>query len=209
VDRVARWTRRRLGKAARLLMAAGPAEAYADLVGQWPEGGLLAGDPPPLPPPPWHDGLDAADGAMYCDQVRYLPDDLLVKVDRAAMSVALETRAPFLDHRVVEFAWRLPSALRFRRGCAKAVPRAALARRLPRALVDRPKMGFGVPIGQWLRGPLRPWADDILEEGRLRRQGWFDAGFVAARWAEHRSGRRDWAPGLWNVLAFQAWHDGR
>jgi asparagine synthase (glutamine-hydrolysing) len=142
---------------------------------------------------------------MYLDLLTYLPDDILVKVDRAAMGVSLETRIPLLDHRVIEFAWRLPLSVKIRDGVGKWPLRQILQRHVPAALVERPKMGFGVPIDSWLRGPLRPWADDLLAADRLRREGFIDPAPVQARWREHLSGNRNWSYHLWNVLMFQAW----
>ena len=142
---------------------------------------------------------------MFRDQVSYLPDDILVKVDRAAMAASLETRAPLLDHRVAEFAWRLPQSCWQRDGQGKWIVRQVLDRYVPRALIDRPKQGFGVPIAEWLRGPLRDWADDLLSPDALRQDGIFRPEPVLQTWKEHRSGTRNWAPSLWHLLMFQAW----
>jgi asparagine synthase (glutamine-hydrolysing) len=121
------------------------------------------------------------------------------------MSASLETRIPLLDHRIIEFAWSLPSSFRQRGTTGKWLLRQLLHRHVPRELVDRPKRGFAAPIAGWLRGPLRDWAEDLLEAGRLRREGFFDSREVREKWREHLAGVRDWSAGLWHVLMFQAW----
>jgi len=154
-------------------------------------------------------GRDPALALMLEDLATYLADDLCVKTDRATMAASLEARLPFLAPAVAEFAWSLPAAYKIDGATGKAVLREALYRRLPRGLVDRPKMGFEVPVGRWLRGGLRPWADDLLSEARLDRQGWLDAKLVARCWREHRDGAKSWQTELWHVLMFQCWLDGQ
>lgn len=182
---------------------------YRDLISHWnPPGDIVLTGAEP------RTSLDAINGSsivdpvarmMLLDLVTYLPDDILVKVDRAAMAVSLETRIPLLDHRVVEFAWRIPVAANFSRNGSKGILRNVLYRYVPKALVDRPKMGFGVPIDSWLRGPLKDWAADLLDPARLRRESYLKPELIQQRWKEHLTGRRNWAYPLWDVLMFQAW----
>ena len=148
------------------------------------------------------------DQMMLLDTLTYLPDDILVKVDRASMAVALEVRAPLLDHRILEFAWRLPLALKLQGGRGKIVLRRLLSRYLPEQLFERPKTGFAVPIYRWLRGPLREWAETLLDQQRLEREGYLNPSPIRSVWRSLLAGRAEWAYGgelLWNVLMFQAW----
>ncbi len=182
---------------------------YGDLVSHWkPPQQIVLMDGEPAK------ALDASNSSvagdplafmMLQDLITYLPDDVLAKVDRAAMAVSLETRVPLLDHRVVEFAWRIPLSAKLNSSGTKSVLRNVLYRYVPKALVDRPKMGFGVPIDSWLRGPLKSWADDLLDPARLRREGFLKPELIQQRWQEHQSGKRGWHYPLWDVLMFQAW----
>ncbi len=199
----------KLYKGASVLSSKSIDDLYLGLVSHWnpkeivldatEPATFLRGNTPKL------DGLDAVQRMMALDSISYLPDDILTKVDRAAMGVSLEGRVPFLDHRVVEFAWRIPQALKIKDGMGKWILRQVLYKYVPKALVERPKMGFGVPIDSWLRGPLREWAEELLDENRLRQEGFFDPKPIRAKWAEHLSGQRNWQYHLWDVLMFQSW----
>ena len=142
---------------------------------------------------------------MLIDGLTYLPDDILAKVDRAAMAKSLETRVPYLDHRLAELAWRLPMAMKIRGGVTKWALRQILYERVPRRLIERPKSGFSIPVGLWLRGPLREWAEALLAERRLAEQGFLDVAKTRSLWREHCRGERDSTARLWNLLMWQAW----
>jgi asparagine synthase (glutamine-hydrolysing) len=185
-------------------------DLYRQLVTTWPkESGVVKGasalptlldrrqELPDIP--------DAEQRMMFWDSLTYLPDDILHKVDRASMAVSLETRAPYLDHRVAELAWRMPLHMKIRGGIGKWVLRQVLYRHVPKHLIERPKMGFGVPLDSWLRGPLRDWAEDLLSEQRLSSEGFLDAVPIRRKWNEHLSGKADWRQELWPVLMFQSW----
>jgi asparagine synthase (glutamine-hydrolysing) len=200
----------KLHKGANVLARNSAEALYSGLVSHWDDpatvviGGLeretlLTSNMPKLP------GLDPVQRMMALDMLTYLPDDVLTKVDRAAMGVSLESRVPFLDHRVVEFAWSLPQSMKLRDGQTKWVLRQVLYRHVPKGLIERPKMGFGVPLDNWLRGPLRDWAETLLDEARLRQEGYFHPLPIRLKWSEHLSGQRNWASHLWSVLMFQAW----
>jgi len=193
-----------------VLEAGTPEELYRLIVSDWTEPSAVVRDGVERPsaltdPHRAAQGLGPVEQMMYLDTVSYLPDDIMVKVDRASMGVSLEVRAPFLDHQIVEFAWRVPLAMKLRDGHGKWLLRQLLYRYVPRELVERPKMGFGVPVAAWLRGPLHAWADDLLAEDRLQRDGIFDPAPILRKWHEHRSGKRNWSAQLWDVLMFQAW----
>jgi asparagine synthase (glutamine-hydrolysing) len=200
----------KLHKGADVISSPSLEALYLGLISHWQQpsaivlGGhehdtLFSGHPPTLP------GLNGIQRMMALDTVTYLPDDILVKLDRAAMAVSLEGRVPLLDHRVAEFAWRLPHNCKLRDGQSKWLLRQVLYRHVPRHLIERPKMGFGVPIDAWLRGPLKEWGATLLDESRLRNEGYFEPGPVLQKWKEHQSGQRNWQYHLWDVLMFQAW----
>jgi asparagine synthase (glutamine-hydrolysing) len=198
-------------KGAGLLDADSPVQMYRRLISQWPDPEqLVAGTKEPAG---WSDrirgfeALDTVSQLRLLDMMTYLVDDILTKVDRASMAVSLEVRVPLLDHRVVEFGWRLPTSQLIGKGKGKLPLRSVLYRYVPQQLVERPKMGFGVPIGEWLRGPLRGWAEELLSPDRLARDGLFDPSLARQRWAEHLSGRRNWQYALWTLLQFQAWRE--
>ena len=146
---------------------------------------------------------------MISDFISYLPDDILVKIDRASMASSLETRAPFLDHKLIEYVWKIPHSLKFRNGQGKWILNQILNKYVPKKLTDRPKMGFAIPIDVWLRKPLREWAESLLNETRLRQEGYFNVNLIRNKWKEHLSGKKNWQNDLWDVLMFQSWNNSK
>ncbi len=201
----------KLHKLADVLAAGSPEEMYLRLVSHWhEENPVLSGDMLSTvltDTARWANLPHLVQRMQYLDMMSYLPDDILTKVDRAAMGVSLETRVPFLDHRIVEFAWRVPPEMKIRDGKGKWLLRQVLDKYVPSRLVERPKMGFAIPLDNWLRGPLKDWAENLLEEKRLRDDGYLNAQQIRRKWREHVTGKRNWASALWNILVFQAWLD--
>ncbi len=200
----------KLHKLSEMVCAYGKEDVYLSLVSDWKNPGSLVKDGKEPLSLITNDSCSVNLGSfensmMYLDAVTYLPDDILAKVDRASMGVSLECRVPMLDHRVVEFAWRLPLEMKIRKGQGKWLLRQMLYRHVPSELVERPKAGFGLPLGDWLRGSLREWAEDLLAEDRLMREGFFHPEPIRKAWAEHISGRYNRAYLLWDVLMFQSW----
>lgn len=200
----------KLHKLADALAVASPKELYKTLVSHWKNPEALIIDSCELPTKltgrdELKNLLDFSQEMMYLDLVSYLPDDILVKVDRATMGVSLESRVPFLDHRVVEFAWQIPFSMKIRKNQGKWILRQVLYQYVPKTLIERPKMGFGIPLDVWLRGPLRDWAEALLDERRLKTENFFNISMIQKKWQEHLSGQRNWQYYLWNVLMFQAW----
>jgi asparagine synthase (glutamine-hydrolysing) len=199
---------------ANFLNSKQPLDLYSQMMSGWenPEAIVLNSREPSTVinnPPDWLQQLDFTNQMMYADAMTYLTDDVLAKVDRAAMGVSLESRVPFLDRRVVEFAWKLPLSMKVRDGQGKWLLRQVLYQYVPQALIDRPKMGFGVPIDLWLRHELRDWAEALLDEARLEREGFFNVRAVRQQWAEHLSGEFDRCYSLWHILMFQAWLENK
>jgi asparagine synthase (glutamine-hydrolysing) len=198
-------------KLAGVLTAASPDAIYNDLVSHWknPNNIVIDGQEPPTAfsdRANWAEAASITERMMALDQITYLSDDVLAKVDRASMGTSLEVRAPFIDdHETVEFAWRLPLNMKIRNGQGKWILRQILGRHVPQEMFDRPKMGFGVPIDTWLRGPLRTWSESLLDEKRLLREGYFHPEEIRSKWQQHLAGIKNWQYDLWNVLMFQAW----
>ncbi len=200
----------RIHKAASVLSLNTQEEIYQRLVSQW-EGTPVMGTPPPgtlSDDPLWSPGnLSFAEMMMYRDALSYLPNDILVKLDRASMAVSLEARAPLLDKRIYEYVWSLPEHVKIRDGRGKWLLRQVLSRHVPNELFERPKQGFAIPAGEWLRGPLKGWASSLLDEKSLREQGVFDPAVIRSAWEAHLKGEGNHATQLWSVLMFQAWQD--
>jgi asparagine synthase (glutamine-hydrolysing) len=199
----------KLHKAASVLKLDSASELYRQLVTHWEPGdiALNAREPQGILDDTTvdRDIPDLTGRMQFLDLVTYLPDDILTKVDRASMAVALEARVPLIDHRVVEFSWRLPRSAMVRAGVGKWILRQVLYRHVPQKLIERPKMGFAIPLGDWLRGPLREWAETLLSEHRLNGSGLLDAAEVRRRWGEHLKGQQNWQYLLWDVLMLEAW----
>lgn len=207
-----RWSRAKVKvrKLASLMECHSPEQLYCRQISRWSNPKMVvcgASEPSTVlaDPTSWPETPDFASRLMAVDALSYLPEDILVKVDRTAMGVGLETRTPFLDHRVVEFAWRLPLSVKIRNGCQKWGLRQVLYKYVPKQFVERPKAGFEMPLASWLRGPLRDWAEALLDERRLQEEGFFDPQPIRQKWHEHLSGRAHWGGHLWSVLMFQAW----
>lgn len=187
-------------------------DVYYSLISQWKDPSAIVIDSSePLtrvtdPSFCIHD-CNSIEWMMFIDMCSYLPDDILVKVDRASMASGLEARAVYLDHRIVESAWKMPFSLKMRGRTSKWILRQILDRYVPARLVERPKMGFGVPLSQWLRGPLKDWAEGLLDEQKLKREGYFMPEEIRAKWQEHLRRKRNWHHYLWNILMFQAWEE--
>ena len=199
----------RIHKVARVLAAGDPDAMYFELVSHWSNiviDGIEA-EAPVTAREKWPPLEDPIERMMYFDQISYLPDDILTKVDRASMAVSLEAREPLLDYRLVELAWRLPLSMKVRAGKGKQVLRRVLDRHVPQTLIERPKMGFGIPLEQWLRGRLRDWAESLLDASVIREQGLIDPEPVREKWDEHLAGKGEWKFHLWAVLMLQAWLD--
>ncbi len=202
----------KVGKLAALLAATDDLDATRRLLTIWDPADVLAPGRDPAEAASAFDssppsGLDDVERLLFLDTVQGLPDGMLVKVDRASMACGLEVRTPLLDHRLVELAWQLPRRARVDRGRGKVVLRDVLARHVPDHLIGRPKLGFDPPIGAWLRGPLRPWAEELLAPDRLAATGWIDPAPVRQRWRQHLDGSRRWDYALWSVLCFTGWHE--
>ncbi|NEQ64726.1 MAG: asparagine synthase (glutamine-hydrolyzing) [Symploca sp. SIO2D2] len=200
----------KLHKLAEVMSVPNPETMYKGLVSHWKHPvNVVIGASEPLThlsnERSWARVDNFTQQMMYLDTITYLPDDILAKIDRASMGVSLESRVPLLDHRVIEFAWQLPLSLKIRESKSKWLLRQVLYQYVPPALIERPKMGFGLPIAQWLRGSLRDWAESLLDEQRLREEGFFNPQPIRQKWREHIAGDRNWQYYIWDVLMFQTW----
>jgi asparagine synthase (glutamine-hydrolysing) len=195
----------RFDRVARLVAARTPEQVYTDFTAIWADPSAVAIGMPIAETCTHSFFPDLMRTMMYMDSVTYLPEDILVKLDRASMGASLETRVPLLDPRVFEFAWSLPMKMKVGRFQGKRILRQVLARYVPAKLFDRPKRGFAIPISSWLRGPLRVWVEEMFSEDRLKRDGFLNPRVVRQYWEEHKSGRANWQDRLWNLLVFQAW----
>jgi len=197
--------------AARLSSVRSMDDLYWSLVTEWADTAAVVKGVGGIARSPWENaealppGLNSVERMMFRDTLTYLPDDILCKVDRAAMACSLETRVPFLDHGVIELAWQMPLQMKIRDHTSKWALRQVLYKYVPKELIERPKAGFAIPIGQWLRGPLRDWAENLLGEARLGQEGYFHPEPIRKAWREHLSGRHDHTPKIWSILMFQAW----
>ena len=177
---------------------------YETLTTYWPDNTILKNSKSDIYN--FNDELNNIENMMLADQLNYLPNDILVKGDRASMSVGLETRAPFLDHKITEFAWSLPRSFRIEKNNGKRILREILYKYVPQNLVDRPKQGFGMPVNDWLRGPLREWTEDLISTKNLPSDGLLNGDLVRKIWSEHLSGSRNWEYKIWPVVMWQQWH---
>ena len=197
-------------KLAGILSTSDSDEIYRILISQWPDPASGVIDGKELPSRILDNNLKkiipkAIDRMQFVDQMTYLPDDILTKVDRASMAVSLEVRVPLLDHRIVELSWQLPDSSKIRNRQGKWILRKLLAKHIPEHLINRPKQGFAAPVGNWLRGSLREWAEDLLSENRLRNEGYLKPEPIRTYWKEHLTGKMNRQHQLWGPLMFQAW----
>lgn len=204
----------KLHKLAEVVAAPGMETLYLTLMSHWkrPQDIVIGGqdrDTSITDTRGWPRVSDFTHRMMHLDMETYLPGDILTKVDRAAMGVSLEGRIPLLDTNLIEFAWKVPFSMKVRGGRGKWLMRETLYRHVPKSMIDRPKRGFGVPLEHWLRGELRDWAEDLLSESRLKREGFFHPAPIRQKWREHLGGTRNWHFYLWDVLMFQAWLAGQ
>ncbi|HEU0006600.1 MAG TPA: asparagine synthase (glutamine-hydrolyzing) [Terriglobia bacterium] len=200
----------KLQKLAEALSARSPEHLYLRLISHWDHPATLvlgASEPSTTVTNPRFalDSPELAERMMFLDTITYLPDDILVKLDRASMAVSLEARTPLLDHTLLEFAWSLPRSLKIRDNQGKWILRQVLYKYVPQSVLERPKAGFAVPLDAWLRGPLRYWAEALLDESRLKAEGYLAPAPIRKKWSEHLTGRRNWQYQIWDVLMFQAW----